>query len=287
MNQYKSLAFAALAAAALLAGQAFATPCPVSPVAAAGQMQGSPVCIAPYGLDGPATGLAGILAPYDNTANPNGIFTAGSPSIDPYTQQAQKGLWSISGSSGSISTIVLQIAAFANKDTFGIFDPNTGNTLALFTNGTNGSQVALSSYTGGYYAVNFGPKVYLGTTNQFGFFLTTPAGDTFYSVPSMNEAGGTLYPDGTPHMVAYQGNDKSTIRPMDGLSGGLFQSGEFILAWEDLPFDRSDFDYNDFVVMVESVHPVPEPAVLGMFGLGVLLIGTAAGLNRRRRPQRI
>jgi hypothetical protein len=42
-------------------------------------------------------------------------------------------------------------------------------------------------------------------------------------------------------------------------------------------------DYNDFVVMVESVHPVPEPASLGMFGLGVLLLGAAVGLNRRRR----
>jgi len=35
--------------------------------------------------------------------------------------------------------------------------------------------------------------------------------------------------------------------------------------------------------MVESVHPVPEPTTLGMFGFGVLLIGAAVGLNRRRR----
>jgi hypothetical protein len=54
------------------------------------------------------------------------------------------------------------------------------------------------------------------------------------------------------------------------------------LAWEDQRFPDSDLDYNDFVVLVESVHPVPEPAVLGMFGLGALMIGVAAGMRRRR-----
>lgn len=42
-------------------------------------------------------------------------------------------------------------------------------------------------------------------------------------------------------------------------------------------------------VTLGSVRPgnVPEPAALGMFGLGVLLIGLFAGLNRRRRTDAI
>ena len=62
-----------------------------------------------------------------------------------------------------------------------------------------------------------------------------------------------------------------------GMTNGKFTNGEYLQAWED----GDDFDYNDFVVIVESVHPVPEPAVLGMFGIGALLIGFAA--SRRRR----
>ena len=274
MNTIKSLGFVGLAAAGLFAAQAFATTCPVG-------TQGSPVCVATSGGDGPGTSLADILAP-NTTTNLNGIFTAGSPSVNPYTQQVQKPFWSVAGSSGSVSTILLQLAGNANGYTFGIFDPtNPTNKLDIFSSKTSGSQALLSVYTGGGYAVNLGTKMYFGTTNYFGFFLTDPNGGvTFYSLPSLNESS-TTYPGGTPHMVAYQGNNVGTIRAMNGLAGGQWQSSEYIQAWEDMPFGSSDLDYNDFVVLVESVHPVPEPAVLGMFGLGVLLLGGFAALRRR------
>jgi hypothetical protein len=84
-------------------------------------------------------------------------------------------------------------------------------------------------------------------------------------------------------MVAFQGNGLTKLDNVKTGQYATFGTSDYILAWEDLPFNGSDLDYNDFVVMVESVHPVPEPATLGMFGLGVLLIGAAAGLNRRRR----
>lgn len=274
MHMYKSLGLVGLAVASLFATQAFATPttCPAG-------TQGSPVCIAPVGMDGAGTGLVDILAPYNSTTNHNGVFSKGG--ADPYTQQKQSSYWSVNSSSGSISTIMLQIAAYNGHDTFGIFDPNDpSNKLALFTGGVNGGQAALSVYTGGGYAVNFGAKTYFSTTNYFGYYLTTPSG-TYYSAPNLNEAGGTTYPDGTPHMVAYQGDNSSVLKPMNGFPGGVWDSNEYILAWEDLPWGASDLDYNDFIVMVESVHPVPEPAVLGMFGLGVLLIGGLVALRRR------
>lgn len=276
MNSIKSLALAGMVATALFSAPTFATVCPTSPVAAAGKTQGSSVCIAPYGLDGSNTGLATVLGP-GGTAH--SIFSSG-PGVDPYTNQVQKSYWSVGGSSGSVSTILLQIAGYAGKDVFGIFDPHeTSNKLALISNGSNGKQAVLSVHTNAGYAVNFGTKSFFSTTNEFGFYLTTPSG-TYYSMPSLNEAGGRTYPGGTPHMVAYQGNG-SRIKAMNGLAGGIWGSNEYILAWEDLPFTHSDLDYNDFVVMVESVHPIPEPQVLGMFGLGALMIGLFAGLRRR------
>lgn len=287
MNTVKALGLVGLATAGLFAAQAYATTvtgCPMSPVAAAGQMQGSPVCIAPYGSDHDGTGLQSVLAgPSSPYYNGNSIFTSGA-GVDPYTQQVQTPYWSVNGLTGSVSTILLQIAGYAGQDTFGIFDPtNHQNKLVLFKSGMDGDQVSLSTGPNGQYWLNFdkSTSVTFGATNKFGFFLTTPAGETFYSLPSLNEAGGTMYADGTPHMVAFAGNGDD-LKPMAGLNGGPWGLNEYILAWEDLPFGSSDLDYNDFLVMVESVHPVPEPAVLGMFGLGLLAIAMAAGLRRRR-----
>jgi len=47
----------------------------------------------------------------------------------------------------------------------------------------------------------------------------------------------------------------------------------YFLGFEDLRTAESDFDYNDMVVEVRFVHPVPLPAALplllsGLFGLG-------------------
>ena len=85
---------------------------------------------------------------------------------------------------------------------------------------------------------------------------------------------------GMAQMVAFAGNNQTKLQSAG--VGGLFLSNEYLLAWEDQSFANSDLDYNDFLVLVESVYPVPEPTVLGMFGLGALLIGAAAGLRRRR-----
>lgn len=266
MNTIKSLGMVGLAVTGLFAAQAFATPCPAG-------FQGSPTCIATTNSYNEPT-LAELFG--DPATDPNSIFSSGN-GINPYSDQMNPAsYWSINGSGGSENTVVLTLTGNAQNLTFGIYNPtDPGQQLVLFSGGSSGYSTSLRYYKasntfsiGQYDALgnqlSYRNNLSLGTGNLFGYYLSTGS-NTWYSDVTLN--------NGKPHMVAYAGDGQGDL----SLTGGLFSQGEYLQAWED----GNDFDYNDFVVMVESVHPVPEPAELGMFGLGVLLIGGFVALRRR------
>jgi hypothetical protein len=270
MYKHKYLGLLGLIAASLFATQAFATTCPT------GKM-GSPVCIATASSDGAGKDLQNQL---------NNITTSG-PDINVYNgQTSPSAYWQVAASGTSANKIVMEIAGNANTNTFGIFDPtNSSNYLQLFAgSATTGWTTVLmqigNQFTATYYNNIGGITGQNSMTlsgNTVGYYLGAASDTpTFYSDPTMNAPGGTTYPNGMPHMAAYAGNGTTY------LNNAQFALGEYLLAWDDQVFSKSDLDYNDFVVLVESVHPVPEPAVLGMFGLGLLLIG-GFELSRRRR----
>lgn len=267
MNTIKSLGLVGLAVAGLFATQAYATVCPAG-------SQGSPTCIATTNGFGEYT-LDQLFGPAGTTGS---IFSSG-PGINPYTDQVNPSShWSISGSGASENTVVLTLTGNAAGLTYGIYNPNDpSQQLALFDGGTSGYSTSLRYYLatntfsiGQYDAsgnqISYQNHLSLGTGNLFGYYLSN-GNKTWYSDMALDQ-------DGKAHVVTYAGDGQNTI----ALTGGLFTSGEYLQAWED----GSDFDYNDFVVIVESVHPVPEPAVLGMFGFGILLIGGFTALRRRR-----
>jgi len=201
-------------------------------------------------------------------------------------QIQQDELWSISMSGGSVNTLMFEVAGYRNNNTFGIYDPlNPANRVQIFEGNdspggwNNGSQRTLSINTNGGVMV-YGPdsnnSMYMLTGqfsgNLFGYYLDGPGG-TFFSQASLNA--------GVDHMVSFQG-DGEYHGAINGFAGGTWGSNEFILGWEDLNSSNWDYDYNDFVVMVESVSPqteVPVPATLGIFALGLGLLG----LRRRQR----
>lgn len=269
MNTIKSLTLVGLATTALFATQAFATACPAG-------TQGSPTCISTTSTDGPGKDLQTQL---------NNMTTSG-PNIDVYNGQASpSAYWSIGASGQSANKIMLEIAGNAGSNTFGIFDKsNAGNYLQLFSGGASAGWSTLLAQIGNVFTATYfnGSGIFQSQSsitingNEFGYYLgATGSGPAFYSDPTMNAPAGSLYPDGMRNMVAYAGNGQTY------LNGKNFLSGETLLAWEDQAFRNSDLDYNDFVVLVESVHAVPEPGVLGMFGLGALLIGGFVGMRRR------
>lgn len=276
MNKYKYLALVGLAATSLFATQAFATTCP------AGQM-GSPTCISTTGGDGSGSDLQTQL---------NNMTTSG-PDINVYTDQSTpSAYWTIGASGLSANKIMLELAGNAPTNTFGIFDPaNPSNYLQLFSgtatsgwqtllgvvNNGNGTYTFTAAYYGTSLATYYGSDSITISGSTFGYYLGAASNSpTYFSDPSLNAPSST-YPDGTRRMVAYEGNGTTY------LNGAPFLPSEYLLAWED----GTDMDYQDFVVLVESVRPVPEPAELGIFGLGLLLIVGFEAMRRRRQKSNI
>jgi len=194
--------------------------------------------------------------------------------------------WVPTGLSGSWATMIIEISGYETINQFGIYDASDENNRLVIFDGAaqvgatgkaaisftpNGNDVDILVFGGSGASATFDTKV-------FGFFLdstgalwpdTTPGG-MWYSDTSLNT-------DQTDHMLAFQGNNIDEIQIPGGVAG-TWTDNEFILGWEDVAFGPSDMDYQDFIVGIESVMPVPVPGavLLGILGL------SAAGIKLRK-----
>ncbi len=202
-------------------------------------------------------------------------------SIDVTTDEisdADDSMWSVTATGGAVSTLIVELAGLETTTVFGVYDSVDPTKQVIVFDGaaSAGAQSVLSIKDDGSVFVNFVDTGVDFAANLFGFFLdSTPSREAntgvWFSDTSLN-------PDGYDHMAAYQGTGDLVDLP--GVAPGIWTPSEFILAWEDLNGGIADGDFNDFVVMVESVQPVPIPGAVWMLGSGLIAI---VGFARRRR----
>ncbi len=221
-------------------------------------------------------------------------ITVSGPTINTQTAQTNYQTFTNTATGTSVGTFMFEVAGMANSNKFGIYNranpnqkiqifdgansPGAGTTISFLETGINVISQQFNPQTG---TPQNSPRptinYYEGQNwNEFGYYIQTGQGNIFYTQNSLNGS--------KQQAVVYQGNNQTQLK-LPGRQKGTFTDNEYIIAFEDLalgdiPGVSSDWDYNDLVVMVESVKPtsVPEPATL----LGITAIGGILGLTRRR-----
>lgn len=208
-----------------------------------------------------------------------GLTAAG---YDVVSSQDNHAYWTHSAVGSTSSYLFSDVSFGGVGDSLGVYSATSGEMIEVFgdTLGTDattlsfkadGSVQSFSSTGSITSAITFG--------DVFGFYITM-GGNTYYSDPSMNpsyDVDGTSYQD---YMLMYQGDGTTVTNDYNGISGGLFGIDDWLIAMEALTHGAGlPKDFDDAVILVESIFPAPAPATLALLGIG--LVGLGATLRKR------
>ena len=168
-------------------------------------------------------------------------------------------IWRQTASGGSFEVLMINSGNYS----FGIFDSsNQSNKIEIFSANTalgqgrtfeilmDGSVLVSENYAGNF------------STGSFGFYLSNGT-DFLYSSDLLID-----------HMVAFQGTG-DMFQPYINRNYGEWSANEYVLAWDWAGDAGFGANFTDYVLMVESVHPVPEPSSVLLLGGGLIGLGFA------------
>lgn len=212
----------------------------------------------------------------------NNIFSGG-PIPNANTDQSSAAMWQETGSGTQVAAPVIQATYTSAGDAVGIFSGTDSSSLTLLdiftSSATTGTTALITFNPDGTVSILGGAGVNNVTNfsginrGDFGFWLSPGAGTTYYSADNLN---APTAPSGNPvNLSGGQAFPAGYTTDARVLAYNQGTTNKWALAFED----GTDFDYNDRVISVESIIPVPEPASVVLFGS--LLILCATGLRRR------
>lgn len=183
--------------------------------------------------------LGGTLQGYLNSADGG---------INVLTDQDATQRWSTTVSTNSAFTIQVELTANAALNTVGVYNAAVAvpPLYQVFPGAASAGWFALASFRSGptRVIVNLfddlgnlmGTTTYLGADgNDFGFYLSNPNG-TFYTQDARNVGSAA----------------RSLV-----FAGTGANAGTWFMCFEDGPSGNNDQDYDDCVLLLESVNPTP------------------------------
>lgn len=182
-----------------------------------------------------------------NNGSVQGYLNANDGGINTATDQVNGQVWTTSVSGNATFTLMIELAGNAASNDIGVY--NAGAAVPplylVFPGAASAGWFATCHFTsGGSLTVNLfdnnsvliGQNTFSGVTrNNFGFYLSGPGG-LFYSQDARN--GG-----GLPQMLTYAGTGDNY--------------GDYWEVMEDLPNQASDTDFDDAILLIQSVNPTP------------------------------
>lgn len=185
-----------------------------------------------------------------NYGSLQGYLNGLGESINVATDQVDAQVWQTGVSGNTEFTLMVELAGNAAQNNIGIY--NTGDAVpalfqvfpgaaqagwfanVTFRNSPSRAIVTLFDFD----AVIQGQTTYLNVDRTaFGFYLQNPGG-TFYSQDARN--------GGAAHVLTYAGTGQN--------------DGEWWQCFEDVALQSSDLDYDDAVLLLQSVVPTPTSA---------------------------
>ena len=219
------------------------------------------------------------------------IFDAvSSPSINVIDDQFDKAVFTNSGTGSALFAVVAKAGDRSGNSQFGIYNYLSPTTKVVIFDSTDGIQSGVSDMARVSFKANGDIAVLTasGSTvvtsgfgvHKFGFYIDVLDDndvvlETLYSEDSRN--------GGDARALIFRGDNAGSFQTPGSLAG-TFTDSEFVIAFDDGREDAATGvhpdDFADFVVISQSVVPVPEPSsiVLAAFCLLTLL-----GLPVRRR----